>query len=191
MNTTKLKRAIEIFPELNDRDNKWRFVDFIKVDDYKIFCKKCLEATGVEPTEYTNKVAEIVLDLLIRKELLTEVNHQTYVDSLLVAAFLHNIYYGTADTLEYDKYQLGFDKNIANLLKAREEFDKIADEDGYKFGPIPEQFREMIWDTIEGQLGDCTPMAKTKPTPNSPQDLFATAILLTKILFAEKRNSSK
>ena len=54
--------------------------------------------------------------------------------------------------------------------------------DDYEFGPIPEQFREMIWDTIEGQLGDCTPMAKTKPSPNSPQDLFATAVWLAKII---------
>ena len=59
---------------------------------------------------------------------------------------------------------------------------KIADMDDYEFGPIPEQFREMIWDTIEGQLGDCTPMAKTKPSPNSPQDLFATAIWLTRVI---------
>ena len=36
----------------------------------------------------------------------------------------------------------------------------------------------MVWDTIEGQLGDCTPMSKTKPSPNTPQDLFATAVFM-------------
>ena len=38
----------------------------------------------------------------------------------------------------------------------------------------------MVWDTIEGQLGDCTPMSKTKPSPNTPQDLFATAVFMAK-----------
>ena len=68
-----------------------------------------------------------------------------------------------------------------SLFKAREEFDEVADMDElYEYGAIPEQFREMVWDTIEGQLGDCTPMAKTKPSPNSPQDLFATAVYVVR-----------
>lgn len=180
MNKDKMLRAREMFPQLANREDLYRFVEFIKVDDYKLFCKRCMQKANIIPNDYNNKVAEIVLDLLIRKELLTPQNHQTYVDSLLVAAFLHNAYYGKEES--FDDYSIGFDSNISALLKARQEFDEIADMDDYKFGPIPEQFREMIWDTIEGQLGDCTPMAKTKPSPNSPQDLFATAIWLTKVI---------
>lgn len=180
MNKSKMLRAKEMFPELANKENQYRFIEFIKVDDYKLFCKRCMKKANIEPNDYNNTVAEIVLDLLIRKELLTTQNHQTYVDSLLVAAFLHNAYYGKKES--FDEYCIGFDPNISNLLKARQEFDEIADMEDYEYGPIPEQFREMIWDTIEGQLGDCTPMAKTKPSPNTPQDLFATAIWLTKIL---------
>jgi hypothetical protein len=180
MNKDKMLRAREMFPELANREDLYRFVEFIKVDDYKLFCKRCMQKANITPNDYNNKVAEIVLDLLIRKELLTKTNHQTYVDSLLVAAFLHNAYYGKEES--FDEYSIGFDPNISSLLKARQEFDEIADMDDYEFGPIPEQFREMIWDTIEGQLGDCTPMAKTKPSPNSPQDLFATAIWLTRVI---------
>lgn len=168
MNNKKFMSVEEIFPQLADKKNKNRYLDFIKVKDLKTFTEECLKHADYQISEYENKVAEIALNLLIRKELLEENNHQTYVDALLVAAMLHNIYFD--------------EKKIAtSLFKVREEFDYIADKDDiYEFGAIPEQMREMIWDTIEGQLGDCTPMSKTKPTPNSPQELFATAVYFTR-----------
>lgn len=167
MNKTKFLKAKEMFPQLADVNNKNRFIEFIKVPDLKLFCEKCMEKAKVEPTEYNNLIAEFMLDIMIRKELLTPDNHQTYVDALLIASQLFNIYY---DTHNYEE--------VHQLFRARREFDEIADGDFYEHGPIPEQFREMVWDTIEGQLGDCTPMSKTKPSPNTPQDLFATAIFM-------------
>lgn len=168
MNTRKFMSAKEIFPQLANEKNLNRYIDFIKVDDLKIFTKEALAHAKYEITEYENKVAEIALDFLIRKELLDEGNHQTYVDALLVAAMLHNVY--------FDERKIS-----TSLFKAREEFDYIADSNElYEYGAIPEQMREMIWDTIEGQLGDCTPMSKTKPSPNSPQDLFATAVFIVR-----------
>ena len=165
MNKQKFMSVKEMFPALADESNIRRFLDFIKVDDLKLFTEECLKKAGYEITEYENKVAEIAMDFLIRKELLTPDNHQTYVDALLVAAMLHNIY--------FDEKHL-----MTSLFKAREEFDYIADKNEY--GPLPEQMREMVWDTIEGQLGDCTPMSKTKPSPNSPQDLFATSVWIVR-----------
>lgn len=167
MNKNKFMHATEMFPQLADKDNERRFIEFIKVDDLRLFCEKCMEKAKVSISEYNNLVAEYMLDLMIRKELLTPDNHQTYVDALLIAAQLFNIYYN-----EFNRDE------IHELFRARREFDEIADLDCYEYGPIPEQFREMVWDTIEGQLGDCTPMAKTKPSPNTPQDLFATAIFM-------------
>lgn len=168
MNKTKFMSVTEMFPNLADKENKNRYLEFIKINDLKIFAKKCLEHANYEISEYENKIAEIAMDFLIRKELLDTTNHQTYVDALIVAAMLHNIY--------FDEKHLS-----TSLFKAREEFDYIADMEGiYEFGPLPEQMREMIWDTIEGQLGDCTPMSKTKPSPNSPQDLFATAVFIVR-----------
>ncbi len=168
MNKTKFRTSGELFPQLSNKADTNRFLNFIKVDDLRIFARECLKKANYEITEYENKVAEITMDLLIRKELLSLDNHQTYVDALLIAAMLHNIYFDEK-------------KMSTSLFKAREEFDEIADMDElYEYGAIPEQFREMVWDTIEGQLGDCTPMAKTKPSPNSPQDLFATAVFITR-----------
>ena len=168
MNKQKFMSVKEMFPALADESNIRRFLDFIKVDDLKLFTEECLKKAGYEITEYENKVAEIAMDFLIRKELLTPDNHQTYVDALLVAAMLHNI--------KKKKKHL-----MTSLFKAREEFDEIAGREGiYQYGPLPEQMREMVWDTIEGQLGDCTPMSKTKPSPNSPQDLFATSVWIVR-----------
>ena len=164
MNRSKFLSASEMFPQLADKSNDMRYIEFIKMDDLRLFCTKCMEKANKEPSLLNNKVAELMLDLMIRKELLTPDNHQTYVDALLIAAQLFNIYYN--DNKD----------DVHELFRARREFDEIADLDCYEFGPLPEQFREMVWDTIEGQLGDCTPMSKTKPSPNTPQDLFATAV---------------
>lgn len=168
MNKDKFLTCGEMFPELANKNNKKRFIEFISIKDLQVFTEQCLKHSKYEITEYDNKVAEITLDFLIRKELLDTKKHQTYVDALLIAAMLHNIYFD--------------EKKIStSLFKAREEFDSIADNEKlYEFGAIPEQLREMVWDTIEGQLGDCTPMSKTKPTPNSPQDLFATAVYIVR-----------
>ena len=168
MNKIKFKSVGELFPQLADKSDVNRFLNFIKVNDLRTFTKECLKKANYEITEYENKVAEIAMDLLIRKDLLTPDNHQTYIDALLIAAILHNVYFDE-------------EKMSTSLFKAREEFDEVADMDElYEYGAIPEQFREMVWDTIEGQLGDCTPMAKTKPSPNSPQDLFATAVYVVR-----------
>lgn len=168
MNKIKFKSVGELFPQLADKSDVNRFLNFIKVNDLRTFAKECLKKANYEITEYENKVAEIAMDLLIRKDLLTPDNHQTYIDALLIAAILHNVYFDE-------------EKMSTSLFKAREEFDEVADMDElYEYGAIPEQFREMVWDTIEGQLGDCTPMAKTKPSPNSPQDLFATAVYVVR-----------
>lgn len=164
MNRSKFLSASEMFPQLADKNNDMRYIEFIKMDDLRLFCTKCMEKANKEPSLLNNKVAELMLDLMIRKELLTPDNHQTYVDALLIAAQLFNIYYNNNKD------------DVHELFRARREFDEIADLDCYEFGPLPEQFREMVWDTIEGQLGDCTPMSKTKPSPNTPQDLFATAV---------------
>lgn len=175
MNHAKQLRAKEMFPQLADMSNPNRYIEFIKIDDLKEFCKRCMKKANVEANENNNRVAEYALDLLIRKELLSPELHQTYVDALLVAAMLYNAYYKQ-------------EEDYHNLFKARVEFDEIANANDYEFGPLPEQFREMVWDTIEGQLGDCTPMSKTKPSPNTPQDLFATAVFMANIFKADKDN---
>ena len=64
-------------------------------------------------------------------------------------------------------------------IAAREEFDYIADKNElYEYGALPEQIREMIWDTIEGQLGEKMPIKGSRPNPNTPGELFALAVAI-------------
>lgn len=93
MNKEKFMSVKEMFPVLADESNINRYLNFIKVDDLRLFTEECLKKADYKITEYENKVAEIAMDFLIRKELLTPDNHQTYVDALLVAAMLHNVYF--------------------------------------------------------------------------------------------------
>lgn len=163
MNKDLLKTSRDLFPELIDNTDVNRFIDLINIDDLREAVYKALEhADYTIKDEYENKVAEVLLDALIKKNLLSANNRPYYIDTLLSACFLHNIYYD-----EQHK--------PTSLMKAREEFDYIYDE--YN---IPEDVREMIWDAIESQCGDFTPMLKTKPAPNSPQDLFATCVWVVK-----------
>lgn len=163
MNKTVFKRCTELFPELKDETNINRYIDFISTtDDLKDFVRDCFTVAGKEITEYENKVCEILLDSMIKKGLLDTDNHQIYVDTMLVSALLHNTYFDDEDIL-------------GTLFKPRDNFDSVADK--YE---IPEQFREAIWDGVEGQLGDMTPIAKIKPSPNTPQDLLANSIWIVR-----------
>ena len=156
----------EVFPQLANTEDKDRYINLIKNEHVRNFTKDCLEYAGYEITDYENKIAEVLLDTLIKKELLSADNHQALVDMLLASTFLHNVYFD--------------ENNIApSLMMARANFDHIADK--YE---MPETIREPIWDAIEGQLGDLTPMLKTKPSPNTPQDMLATCIWIV-------RNSGK
>lgn len=167
MNIEKFLAHDEMFPEkLGDKENKDRFLDFIKVEDMKNFIKDCIAHAEYEVTEYDHKVAEVLLDTMIKKELLSKDNHQSITDILLAGAYLHNIY--------FDEQQIA-----TSLFRARLEFDPIAEKYGF-----PEQVREMVWDAIEGQLGDLTPISKVKPSPNTPQDMLANCIWIV-------RNASK
>ena len=112
MNKDKFLSAKEMFPQLADTSNPNRFIEFIKTPDLRIFCEKCIEKANKTITLYNNDVAEFVLDLMIRKELLTPSNHQTYVDALLIAAHLFDTYYNPANREE-----------VCELFRARQEFE--------------------------------------------------------------------
>lgn len=166
MNKQLFLTGEEIFPELADKEDIFRYLNFIEVQDLRVFITKCYEAAGkdLNDIEYENKVCEILIDHLIRRGLLDTQAHQNFVDLLLTSAFLHNLYFDEEDI-------------ICSLLRARAELDNIAEEMN-----LPEQIREAIWQGVEEQLGDATPVKKLKPSPNTPQELLAECIFITRSL---------
>lgn len=166
MNKQLFLTGAEMFPQLADKEDIFRYLNFIAVEDLISLIKKCYEKAGKDLSniEYENKVCEILIDHLIRRGLLDTQAHQNFVDLLLTSAFLHNLYFDEEDV-------------IFSILKARVELDSIAEEMG-----LPEQIREAIWQGVEEQLGDATPVKKLKPSPNTPQELLAECIFIAKNL---------
>lgn len=167
MNNRLFLTGEEMFEELGNAENNLRYFEFIAVEDLKNFITKCYEKAGkdINDIEYENMVCKILIDHLIRRGLLDTEAHQNFVDLLLTSAFLHNLYFDEKDI-------------VCSLLKARTELDPIAQEHN-----IPEQIREAIWQGVEEQLGDATPVKKLKPSPNTPQELLAECIFITRNLY--------
>lgn len=166
MNKQLFLTGNEMFPQLGDKEDNLRYLNFIAVEDLRTFITKCYEKAGkdINDIEYENTVCQILIDHLIRRGLLDTTAHQNFVDLLLTSAFLHNVFFDEEDV-------------ISSVLKARIEFDEIAEEMEF-----PDQIREAIWQGIEEQLGDATPVQKLKPSPNTPQELLAECIFITRNL---------
>ena len=153
MNKNKFLTAREMFPELADINNERRFIDFIKVPDLRLFCEKCIEKANKTITSYNHNVSEFMLDLMIRKELLTPDNHQTYVDALLIAAQLFDTYFDINNPeevhqllLDTDIYPEGF---IRLLYKMKE--DRIYIMNVYH-SLHQEEFQSYLSPMIQGLL---------------------------------------
>ena len=153
----------EMFEQLKGDDNL-KYFNFIQVKDLKDFITKCYEKANkdINDISYENLVCKILIDHLIRRGLLDTQAHQNFVDLLLTSAFLHNLYFDDKDI-------------ICSLLKARSELDEIAQDMNF-----PDQIREAIWQGVEEQLGDATPVKKLKPSPNTPQELLAECIFIAR-----------
>lgn len=160
----KNKTVAELYPELGDRTNSRRYIEFLN-EDVQIFINKCYEHAGYEINDYVNTVCEIMMDYLVRKgHINPETHRHSLVDCLLIAALLHDIYFE------------GHDKP-STLFKAREELAPIARQgDLYIYGPIPEQVIDAVFQAIEEQVGDASIIQKLTPVPGSPSDLLATSI---------------
>lgn len=160
----KNKTITELYPDLADKNNPRRYIEFLN-EDVQIFINKCYEHAEYEINEYVNTVCEIVLDYLVRKG---HIDPNTYrhslVDCLLISALLHDIYYEGPD-------------KPSTLFKAREEFSPIArDKELYMHGAIPEQIIDAVFQAIEEQVGDASIIQKLSPVPGSPSDILATSI---------------
>lgn len=119
-------------------------------------------------TEEATKVADVLYRLLQKKRIVYQAGqHEIHVDLLLCAAFLHNIYYNGEVPCT----------RIQDLYKARQMLKQAAIECN-----VRESLSEMIFDVIEGQLGEDTPVKGSRPNPNTPQEMFALAVWMVKEL---------
>ena len=179
----------EMFPEIRDAKEPFDFFKFIRTgkktelygdpqylkhEDFdnetetelEKYTKTCLEKAKYTPGKLEFKLIELILETLIQKNILTERVHSQAADLLIVSALLHNVY--------IDKEHL-----CTSMFKAREEFLPIAKENE-EFKVIPRELLEVIFETIEKQFGERSPLKEFIPTPGGINDLFANCVWLAR-----------
>ena len=102
-------------------------------------------------------LSSVILQMLKKRGLLPDGQPRAaYVDIMIAAALLHNLYYLREDW--------------TTLFRARQVLYPVGEEIG-----IAKSVLDALFQTIEGQLGEDTPVPNVKPIPNTPTDFFATA----------------
>lgn len=106
-------------------------------------------------------VGQILYELLTDKGFAGEgIKHQVFVDVLLGAAMVHNMFYD--------------DEHISTLYLTREKLSELAGT----MNPIAHELQDAIYQAIEAQDGDLSVVLGSKPSPNSPPELMAQAKLI-------------
>ena len=167
----KNKTIVELYPELGDRENERRYIEFLN-EDVQIFINECYKHAGYEINSYVNDVCRVLMDYLVRKGHIDPNTHRhSLVDCLLIAALLHDVYYEGPD-------------RPSTLFRAREEFAPIArNGELYVYGAIPEQVIDAVFQAIEEQMGDASEIKKLAPIHGGPSDILATSIWIVQNYF--------
>ena len=167
----KNKTIVELYPELGDRENERRYIEFLN-EDVQIFINECYKHAGYEINSYVNDVCRVLMDYLVRKGHIDPNTHRhSLIDCLLIAALLHDVYYEGPD-------------RPSTLFRAREEFAPIArNGELYVYGAIPEQVIDAVFQAIEEQMGDASEIKKLSPIPGGPSDILATSIWIVQNYF--------
>ena len=134
------------------------YLNNIKNEKIKEFTRKALvEYSSATKLKKSNKVADIVWKKFITLGYITSEVQQQFVDITISAALLYNLFYKKED--------------ITTILKHRIKLKNIVKESG-----LDERIAILIYELIEGQLGDTHLIQKFKPAPNSPGYTLAEAI---------------
>lgn len=134
-----------------------RHYETLENEEIRTFIASSLSAYGsVEKLREANCVADVLVAMLKKKKQITKHGSPMFVEILIAAALLHNLFY---------------DGTPSSLFLAREKLRTFAEKIA-----LPENGAEAIFQTVEGQLGDDTPIPACRPTPNSPAELFSWAV---------------
>jgi hypothetical protein len=133
----------------------------LKLPEIREFIIQSLVKHGTEEKlSDANKVTDVMIGMLKKMKQITEHGSQTFVEIMIAAALVHNLFY---------------DGTASSLFKAREVLLPIAKEVG-----LPENGCDAIFQAIEAQLGNDTPVPTSKPIPGTPTELFAWSVWFVK-----------
>lgn len=150
------------------------YLEVIKIEQVKEFVGRSLEAFGSdEKFDEANQVADVVYKMLQKRKLVNSYTDQTFVDYMLAACLLHNLF------VDSNKVIAG-EESWVKVFDARAHLISLADECGVHNSGI-----EAIFAPIEAQLGPDMPALANVPKPGTPTELIADAIWFVKEYLAE------
>lgn len=146
-----------------------KYINMIAIKELKDFTIEALELDGTTNTlNEANQVAEIIVDKLTKRGMISKgTQQQQWIDLLLVATILHNLYY------DHTKFY--------SVFYARQNLTKLGPKHG-----IPVAGLEPVFQAIEGQLGDSMPVPACRSDENSPIGMLADACW-----YIEEKHGSK
>ena len=148
--------------------NAEKYLDSITYPNLHDFVAEALVEYGTaEKSIEAGKVIDFMMKRLEKKNLLADNNQHAWIEVLVAAALLHNLFY---------------DGTLPSLFMAREKLTPVAH--AYE---LPPQIIMGIFQSIESQLGDSTPVESLVPQGNSPNDIFALACWYVEELNGDKK----
>lgn len=148
-------------------DEIGRHVVALKIPALKTFAMHSLKLFGdTNKLNEANQVIDVLLAMLKKKKQINEQNAATWIDVIIVAALLHNLFY---------------DGTFSSVFRARESLTSVANN-----CEVPDNARYAIFQAIECQLGDDMPIDACRPIPSTPNELFAWACWFVEELHGNK-----
>lgn len=140
----------------------------IKTKEIREFTLQSLEQySSADKLEKADKVADILLQMLRKRKQIRNVKElPTWVEIMVSAALIHNLFY---------------DGTMISIFMARQKLQHIARECG-----VPENGSYAIFQAVECQLGDDMPIESCRPVPSTPNELFAWACWFAHQCFMEE-----
>ena len=144
----------EQYEEMLKDEKMSKCLNYIHITTLRQFVDKAIMEYGsIQQVIEANRVCDIMLKMLKKRGEVNENNEQSYVQVMVVAAMLHNLFY---------------DGTFQSIYTARQKLTNSA----IKLG-IPENYYNSIFQMIECQLGYDMPVPKSRPTPGHPEEIFA------------------
>lgn len=143
------------------------YLDSIQDETLKSFTREALMLYGDEEKFHeAEKVINVFEAMFTKMKQMNEQSRPVWVDVLRVAAYIHNLFY---------------DGSLLSVFEARETLMPLAVKHG-----VPINGCAMIFQAVEGQLGEDMPVEACQVKGDSPNRLFAWAVW-----FVEEYNGAK
>lgn len=139
-----------------ENEELFRYVNDISFEPLKAFVSQALKCySNKKRLKEANEVLDVMMAMLKKQNLLSANANQAFVDIMIAAGLVHNMFY---------------DGSLHSVFYARERLNDLADE-----CKVPEAAKDQIFQAVEAQFGNDMPVKACRPNPSTPLELFAWA----------------